>query len=167
MSRLFAEGVFYAVPIQKKLKVDINTLKAISREGDVEGLSAYLDRETGEVLSATDMLSEEIQNRKRFLKIPSQKIWSISKEQAKNWVEETLQAFAQTYDETFLDKAKARLTQTFKDNNFSELIYDTIIELDEEVLDDNFFESWLGFVEKQERRNVKIWLALKGIDLDE
>lgn len=155
------------MPIQKKLKVDINTLKAISRECDVESLSAYLDRETGEVLSATDMLSEEIQNRKRFLKIPSQKTWSISKDQAETWVEKTLQAFAQTYDETFLYKAKTCLEQTFKDNNFSELIYDTIIELDREVLDDNFFESWLEFVKKQERRNVKIWLASKGIDLDE
>ena len=59
--------------IQKKLKVDVSTLKTISRECDAEGVSAYLDRDTGEVLSAKDMLSEEIQNRKRFLKIPSQK----------------------------------------------------------------------------------------------
>lgn len=124
--------------IQKKLKVDVSTLKTISRECDVEGVSAYLDRDTGEVLSAKDMLAEEVQNRKRFLKIPSQKIWSISKDQAENWVENTVQAFAQTYDEAFLHKAKACLEQTLKSSNFSELIFDTILELDREVLDEKF-----------------------------
>ena len=128
----------------------------ISRECDVEDISAYLDRGTGEVLSAKDMLSKEIQNRKRFLKIVSQKIWSISRDQAENWVKNTVQAFAQTYDEAFLYKSKACLQQTLKGSNFSELIFDTILELDREVLDVNFFESWLEFVEKQERRNVKV-----------
>jgi hypothetical protein len=72
-----------------------------------------------------------------------------------------------TYDENFLCKAKARLEQTFSRDNFSELIFDTIFELDREILDDNFFGSWLEFVEKQERRNVEIWLASKGIELDD
>ena len=67
----------------------------------------------------------------------------------------------------FLYKAKACLEQTLKGSNFSELIFDTILELDREVLDDNFFESWLEFVEKQERCNVRVWLASKEIDLDD
>lgn len=152
---------------QKKLKLNLRTFKSILRECYARGVSAYFDNETGEVFSAKDMLPEEIQNRKRYFKIPSKKIWSISKAQARSWIENTFQAFSQIYDRTFLEEFKLRLEQTLKNDNFPTLILDIIMELDRVVLDDNFFESWLDFVNKQEKHNIEVWLASKGIELDE
>ncbi|MDX2244338.1 MAG: hypothetical protein NW224_27000 [Leptolyngbyaceae cyanobacterium bins.302] len=99
----------------------------------MENVSAYLDRETGEILLAPDMLPEELQNRRRFIKIPSRKIWTVNRQQAENWLQNTLQAFAQIYDAAFLQKAKFQLEQTFKNDDFSEKVHETIIELEREA----------------------------------
>lgn len=149
----------------RKLKVNFGTLMSVLGGCDLENVSAYLDTETGEVLSATDMFPEELQNRKRFLKIPSKKIWVIGREAAENWLEDRLSVFAQSYDEISIDKAKSQLEQALERDDSSKSIQHTILELDREMYDDHFFDSWMEFVQNQEKSNITSWLASKGIIL--
>ena len=152
---------------KKKLRVDIDTLKYIFYEDRMEATSTstYLDRETGEIFSEKDMFPEEIRNRKRFLKIPSEQVFLVTREQIVIWFENALQLFSYSYDETLPPKARDKLEKALQHDNYLELVSDIIRDLEREINDDHLFGYWMDCMEKQEAENLKTWLTSKQIDL--
>lgn len=151
--------------ISKDLHIDLNVLKSVSAEGDSVGVPTYIATETGEVLLARDMLEAEIQDRKRFLKVPSKKLCSISTQTIEKWIEGILEIIDQNYGENFMLQVKSRLEQAMKQTNYEEAVTTMLIDLQGKGLDDNYFASWLEFVEKEEMNNIKYWLSSNGIRL--
>ncbi|HEY9699367.1 MAG TPA: hypothetical protein V6D10_19065 [Trichocoleus sp.] len=151
--------------ISKELPIDLNVLKSVLAEGDSAGVSTYIDTETGEVLLARDMLEEEIKDRQRLLKVPSKKLCSISTQTIEMWIGKTLEVIDQNYGENFMLQVKPQLEQAVKQTNYEEAVTTALIDLQGKGLDDNYFASWLEFVEKEEVSNIRGWLSAKGIRL--
>jgi hypothetical protein len=151
--------------ISKQLQIDLGVLKSVLAEGDSNGVPTYIDTETGEVLLAGDMLEGEIQDRKRFFRIPSENLWSISKQTIERWIENILEIVDQNYDEDLMLQVKSRLEQAMKQTNYVESVMTALSDLQSKGLDDNYFTSWLEFVEAEEVNNIKSWLSSKGICL--
>lgn len=154
--------------ISKELRIDLNVLESVMAEGDLASgrIPAYIDTEIGEVLLARDMLDEEIQDRKRFLEVPSKQILSISEQMIEKWVENTLEIIAQSHAENFMLQAKTQLEQATKKINCVHSVTTVLIDLQGKGLDDNFFASWLEFVDREQVSNIRNWLFSKGIHLE-
>jgi hypothetical protein len=150
-------------PIQ--LRINLDFFKSVLLEGDSTGISTYIDTKTGETLLASDMLVEEIQERKRYFQVPSKKIWSISQETVMKWIEEMLGIFTQEYGEDAVLKIRSELDQAVKQSNYIELVEGLFSDLQSEGIDDKYFLNWLDFLQKEEENNIRSWLFSKGIDL--
>ena len=111
------------------------------------------------------MLEEEIQDRKRFLKVSSERIWSISEKDLEEWVIDILQVVTQNYGKNFMLKVSSELEPLIKQTSRVELVTTALINLQKEGLDDNYFAFWIDFLEKEERNNLRSWRSSKGIDL--
>jgi hypothetical protein len=154
--------------ISKELLIDLDVLESVLSEGDlVTGrVPAYIDTETGKMLLARDMLEGEIQDRKRFLEFPSKQLLSISEQTIEKWIESTLEIIAQSYSDNFILQAKAQLEQAMKQINCVHSVTIVLIDLQEKGLDDNYFASWLEFVDREQVSNIRSWLFSKGIHLE-
>jgi hypothetical protein len=64
----------------KKLKIDLQVLRAVLAEAESLRILTYIDTETGDVLLERDMFIEELKNQKRFLEVPHTRIFSIDRE---------------------------------------------------------------------------------------
>lgn len=154
--------------ISKELRIDLNVLESVMAEGDLASgrIPAYIDTEIGEVLLARDMLDGEIQDRKRFLEVPSKQILSISEQMIEKWVENTLEIIARSHAENFMLQAKTQLEQATKKISCVHSVTTVLIDLQGKGLDDNFFASWLEFVDREQVSNIRNWLFSKGIHLE-
>jgi hypothetical protein len=151
--------------ISKELPINLDVLKSVLAEGDSVEVPTYIDTETGEVLLVRDMLEEEIKDRQRFLKVPSKKLCSISTQTIEKWIGKILEVIDQNYGENFMLQVKPQLEQAMKQTNYEEAVTIALIDLQGKGLDDNYFASWLEFVEKEEVSNIRGWLSSKGIRL--
>lgn len=154
--------------ISKELRIDLGILERVMAEGDSASgrIPAYIDTETEEVLLASDMLDGEIQDRERFLKVPSEQLLSISKQTIEKWVENTLEIIAQSHAEDFTLQAKTQLEQAMNQINCVHSVTIALIDLQGKGLDNNFFDLWLEFVDREQVDNTRNWLSSKGIDLE-
>ncbi|HEY9907153.1 MAG TPA: hypothetical protein V6D18_06035, partial [Thermosynechococcaceae cyanobacterium] len=115
--------------ISKELPIDLDVLKSVLAEDDSVGVPTYIDTETGEVFLARDRLEEEIEDRKRFLKVPSKKLWFISTQTIGKWIEKVLEVIDQDYDENFMLQVKPQLEQAMKRTNYEEAVTTALIDL--------------------------------------
>ncbi len=154
--------------ISKELRIDLDVLESVLAEGDLASgrVPAYVDTETGEVLLARDMLDGEIQDRKRFLKVPTEQLLSISEQTLEKWIENTLEIIAQNHGENFMLQAKTQLEQAMNQINCVHSVTLALIDLRGKGLDDNFYDSWLEFVDTEQVSNIRNWLFSKGIHLE-
>jgi hypothetical protein len=149
----------------KKLKIDLQVLRAVLAEAESLRILTYIDTETGDVLLERDMFIEELKNQKRFLEVPHTRIFSIDREAIERWVEDIQQIAVENYDSKFAQKVKDKLEQAVKQTACLESVCASINELQSEGLDDNYFSAWLDFTEREETNSIKTWLASKGITL--
>jgi hypothetical protein len=153
--------------ISKELRIDLHILERVVAEGDLDKVSAYINTETAEVLLAKELLEEEIQNRKRFLKFPSEQLLSIGKQAIEKWIENTLEIITQNHSEDFILQAKTQLEQAMKQINRVHSVTIVLIDLQGTGLADNFYDSWLEFVDREQVGNIRNWLSLEGIYLED
>lgn len=153
--------------ISKELRIDLHVLERVVAEGDLDKVSAYINTETAEVLLAKDLLEEEIQNRKRFRKFPSEQLLSIGKQAIEKWIENTLEIITQNHSEDFILQAKTQLEQAMKQINRVHSVTIVLIDLQGKGLADNFYDSWLEFVDREQVGNIRNWLSLEGIYLED
>jgi hypothetical protein len=154
--------------ISKELRIDLDVLESILAEGDsaTGRIPAYIDTETGEILLASAMLDEEMQDRKHFLKFPAKQLLSISEQTIEKWIENTLEIIAQNHGENFMLQAKTQLERAIKQINRVHSVTTVLIDLQGKGLDDNFYASWLEFVDREQVSNIRNWLFSKGMRLD-
>lgn len=128
--------------ISKELRIDLDILESVMAKGDSASgrIPAYIDIETGGVLLASDMLDGEIQDRKRFLEVPSKQLLSISKQTIEKWMGKTLEIIAQSHAEDFMLQAKTQLEQAMKQLNCVHSVTIALIDLQGKGLDDNFYD---------------------------
>lgn len=152
--------------ISKEIRIDLDVLERVVAEGDSDRVSAYINTETGEVLLAKDLLEAEIQNRKRFIEFPSQQLLSIGEQAIEKWIENTLEIITQTHSEDFMLQAKTQLEQAMKQINCVHSMTTALLDLQGKGLEDNFYDSWLEFVDREQVGNIRNWLSSKGIYLE-
>ncbi len=155
--------------ISKELRIDLDVLETVLSEGDSASgrVTAYVDTETGEVLLARDIIDGEIQDPERFLKIPTEQLLSISEQTIEKWIENTLEIISQNHGENFMLQAKTQLEQAMKQINCVHSVTTVLIDLQGKGLDDNFFTSWLEFIDRKQVSNIRNWLFSKGIHLED
>lgn len=61
---------------------------------------------------------------------------------------------------------KIQLEQAMKQINCVRSVTTALIDLQEKGLDNNFFDSWLEFVDREQVSNIRNWLSSKGIHLE-
>jgi hypothetical protein len=154
--------------ISKELRIDLALLERVLAEGDsaTGRIPVYIDTEIGEILLANAMLDGEIQDRKRFLEFPSQQLLSISEQAIEKWIENTLKIVTQNHGEDFMLQAKTQLEQAMKQINSVHSVTIALIDLQGKGLDNNFYDSWLEFVDKEQVCSIRNWLSSKGIHLE-
>lgn len=150
----------------KELRIDLDVLESVIAEGDSDRVPAYIDTETEEVLLAINMTDREIQDRKRFLEVPSEQLLSISKQTIEKWVDNTLEIIAQSHAKDFTLQAKTQLEQAMNQINCVHSVTIVLIDLQGKGLDNNFFDLWLEFVDREQVGSIRNWLSSKGIHLD-
>jgi hypothetical protein len=153
--------------ISKEIRIDLDVLERVVAEGDSDKVSVYVNTETGAVLLAKDLLEEEIQNRQRFLKFPSEQLLSIACWSIKKWIEDILEMINQTHSEDFTLRSKTQLEQAMKQINRVHSVTIALIDLQGKGLADNFYDSWLEFVDREQVGNIRNWLSSKGIHLED
>jgi hypothetical protein len=154
--------------ISKELRIDLALLERVLAEGDsaTGRIPAYIDTEIGEIRLANAMLDGDIQDRQRFLEFPVQQLLSISEQAIEQWIENTLKIVTQNHGEDFMIQAKTQLEQVRKQVNSVHSVTIALIDLQERGLDDNFYDSWLEFVDREQVSNIRNWLSSKGIYLE-
>jgi hypothetical protein len=152
--------------ISKELRIDLALLERVLAEGDsaTGRIPAYIDTEIGEIRLANAMLDGDIQDRQRFLEFPVQQLLSISEQAIEQWIENTLKIVTQNHGEDFM--IQAQLEQVRKQVNSVHSVTIALIDLQERGLDDNFYDSWLEFVDREQVSNIRNWLSSKGIYLE-
>jgi hypothetical protein len=63
-------------------------------------------------------------------------------------------------------QAKTQLEQAMKQINSVHSVTIALIDLQGKGLDDNFYDSWLEFVDKEQVCSIRNWLSSKGIHLE-
>jgi hypothetical protein len=152
--------------ISKELRIDLDVLERVVAEGDSAKVSAYINTETGSIILETDLLKEEIQNRQRFLKFPADRLLSIGEQSIEKWIENTLETIARTHTEDFILQAQTQLDRAIKQIDRVHAVTIALIDLQEKGLDDEFYDSWLEFVDREQVSKIRNWLSSQGIHLD-
>lgn len=146
------------------MRINLKTFKEFVYY-DNECASSYFDRKTGEILLSKDMLFEEIENNKRFLKIPFNDFYSIHKEAVELWVTKICNIAAENYDNNFALHIQSQLNKAIHKVDYVESVNTVLVDLQSQGLDDNYFTDWLEFIGREEENNIKSWLASNGINL--
>ncbi|MFM2305306.1 MAG: hypothetical protein RLZZ135_2720, partial [Cyanobacteriota bacterium] len=98
---------------------------------------------------------------------PSEQLLSIGKQAIEKWIENTLEIITQNHSEDFILQAKTQLEQAMKQINRVHSVTIVLIDLQGTGLADNFYDSWLEFVDREQVGNIRNWLSLEGIYLED